>query len=80
MNPVELKYYPFMISLDECSGSFNMNECECFTFIPINSLHVYKNKCYMQDNLDNCDNCAYKIAKNQTTDYLHDNVFEDYIL
>ena len=54
-----------MISLDECSGSFNMNECECFTFIPINSLHVYKNKCYMQDNLDNCDNCAYKIAKNK---------------
>ena len=24
LNPVDLKYYPFMISLDECSGSFNI--------------------------------------------------------
>ena len=23
LNPVELKYYPFMISLDKCSGSVN---------------------------------------------------------
>ena len=23
MNPVELKYYPFMISLDKCTGSCN---------------------------------------------------------
>ena len=23
LNPVELKYYPFMISLDKCSGSCN---------------------------------------------------------
>ena len=23
MNSVELKYYPFMISLDKCAGSFN---------------------------------------------------------
>ena len=23
LNPVELKYYPFMISLDKCSGSFH---------------------------------------------------------
>ena len=23
LNPVELKYYPFMISLDKCSGSYN---------------------------------------------------------
>ena len=23
LNPVELKYYPFMISLDKCTGSFN---------------------------------------------------------
>ena len=24
MNPVDLKYYPFMISLDECNGSCNV--------------------------------------------------------
>ena len=24
LNPVELKYYPFMISLDKCSGSCNV--------------------------------------------------------
>ena len=24
LNPVDLKYYPFMISLDECSGIFNI--------------------------------------------------------
>ena len=23
LNPVELSYYPFMISLDKCDGSFN---------------------------------------------------------
>ena len=24
LNPIELKYYPFKISLDICSGSFNV--------------------------------------------------------
>ena len=24
LNPVELKYYPFMVSLDKCSGSCNI--------------------------------------------------------
>ena len=24
LNPVELKYYPFMISLDKCTGSCNI--------------------------------------------------------
>ena len=24
LNPVKLKYYPFMISLDKCSGSYNV--------------------------------------------------------
>ena len=24
LNPVELKYYPFMISSDKCHGSFNI--------------------------------------------------------
>ena len=24
LNPVDLKYYPFMISLDKCIGSFNV--------------------------------------------------------
>ena len=25
LNPVELKYYPFMISLDKCTGSCNVS-------------------------------------------------------
>ena len=24
LDPIELKYYPFMISLDKCTGSFNV--------------------------------------------------------
>ena len=24
LNPIELKYYPFMISLDKCNGSCNV--------------------------------------------------------
>ena len=24
LDPVELKYYPFMISLDKCTGNFNV--------------------------------------------------------
>ena len=37
LNPVEFTYYPFMISLDKCSGSYSSNQkwnndkcqCEC---------------------------------------------------
>ena len=35
LNPVELKYYPFMISLNKCTGSWNKKwnnktcQCEC---------------------------------------------------
>ena len=30
LNPVELKYYPFMISLDTCSGSCNVLSTKLF--------------------------------------------------
>ena len=49
-------------------------ECERFTVISIDSLLVYKNKYYLQVYLDNC---AYKIANQEMTDYLDDNLFED---
>ena len=49
-------------------------EWEFFTVISIDSLLVYENKYYLQVYLDNC---AYKIAKKQMTDYLDDNRFED---
>ena len=49
-------------------------ECESFTVISIDSLLVYKNKCYLQIYLDNC---AYKIVNKQMTDYLDENLFED---
>ena len=34
-------------------------ECESFTFISVDSLHVYNNKYYLQVYLDNC---AYEIV------------------
>ena len=45
--------------------------------VSIESLLVYENKYYLQVYLDNC---AYKIANKQMTDYLDKNAFEDYIL
>ena len=44
-------------------------ECESFTVIFIDSLPVHKNKYYLKIYLDNC---AYKIANKQMTDYLDD--------
>ena len=52
-------------------------ECESFTVISIFSLHVHENKYYLQVYLDNC---AYKIANKQMTDYLDENLFVDQIL
>ena len=49
-------------------------ECESFTVISIFSLHVHENKYYLQVYLDNC---AYKIANKQMTDYLDENLFVD---
>ena len=49
-------------------------ECESFTVISIDSLHVYENKYYLQVCLDNC---APKIANKEMTDYLDDDLFED---
>ena len=48
-------------------------ECESFTVISIDSLFVHENKYYLQVYLDNC---AYKIANKQMTDYLDENCFE----
>ena len=36
LNPVELKYYPFAISLDKCTGSCNV----LFPKIPLNVLNI----------------------------------------
>ena len=49
-------------------------ECESFIVISIDSLLVYKNKYYLQIYLDNC---VYKIANKQMTDYHDENLFED---
>ena len=49
-------------------------ECDSFTVISIDSLLVYENK-YLQAYLDNC---TYKIVNKQMTDYLDENLFEDY--
>ena len=47
-------------------------ECESFTVISIDSLHVYNKKYYLQVYLDNC---AYKIVNKQMTDYPDKNLF-----
>ena len=49
-------------------------ECKSFTVISIDSLLVYDNKYYLQVHLDNC---PYKTATKQMTDYLDENIFED---
>ena len=49
-------------------------ECESFTVIAIGSFLVYENKYYLQVCLDNC---AYKTANKQMTDYLDENLFQD---
>ena len=48
-------------------------ECEYFTVISVGPLLAYKIKYYL---LVYLDNCAYKIAHKQMTDYLDDNLFE----
>ena len=50
-------------------------EFESFTVISIDSLLVYDEKYYLQLFLDNC---SYKIVNKQTTDYLDENLFENY--
>ena len=48
-------------------------ECESLTVISIDSIleyHKYHLQVYR-------DNCAYKIANKQMTDYLDENLFED---
>ena len=52
-------------------------EFESFTVISIDSLLLYENKYYLQVYLNNC---VYKIANKQMTDYLDENLFEDYML
>ena len=49
-------------------------ECESLTVISIDLLRAYKKKYYLQAYLDNC---AYKIANKQMTDYLDEHLFED---
>ena len=49
-------------------------ECQCFTVFSIDSLFVCKNKYYLPVCLDNC---AYKIANKQMTDYLDEDLLED---
>ena len=52
-------------------------ECESFTVISTDLSLAYENKYYLQVYLDNC---AYKIANKQMTDYLDENLFVDQIL
>ena len=47
-------------------------ECESLTVISIDPLLVYENRHYLQVYLDNC---AYKIANKQLTDYLAESFF-----
>ena len=42
-------------------------ECESFTVISIDSLHVYENKYYLKIYLDNC---SYRIVDKQIIGYI----------
>ena len=59
--------------LEKYKAIWTKIECESFTVISIDSLLVYE-KYYLQVHLENC---AYKIANKQMTDYLDYNLFED---
>ena len=48
-------------------------ESESFKFISVHSLLVYESKYYLQVYLDNC---AYKVANKEMTDYLDNHHFE----
>ena len=48
-------------------------ECRSFRVISVDCLLAYENKYYLQVYLDNC---AYKIANTQMTDYVDNNLFE----
>ena len=52
-------------------------QCESSTVNSIDSVLVCGNKYQLEVYLDNC---AFKIANKQTTDYLEDNLFEHWIL
>ena len=53
LNPLELKYYPFMISLDKCTGSCNVlhpkicvrKETKDINVKPFNMVTKKKKKC-----------------------------------
>ena len=72
----KIRTYGGKVYSNFCSLNVPENDIECqsFTVISIGSLLVYEIKYYLQVYLDNC---AYKIAKKQMTDYLDDNLFED---
>ena len=54
-------------------GLYVPQECESFTVISIDSLLVYENKYYLEVYLNNC---AYRIANKEMTDYLDGNLFK----
>ena len=61
------KVYTNFRGLNEPEG-----ECESFIIISIDSLLVYKNKYYLQINL----NCVYKCVNTEMVDYLDNKIFE----
>ena len=44
LNPAELKYYPFMISLDKSTGSFNVLSSKETKDINFKAFHIITNK------------------------------------
>ena len=73
---VKLRTYGNKVYINFCDLNVSENgiECKSFTVISIDFLPASKNKYYLQAYLDNC---AYKIANKQMTDYLDNNLFED---
>ena len=71
MNPVELKYYPFMISLDKCSGSCNVLSPKIC--VPKETKDVNVKACNMIKNKSKAKtiakhiSCDFKCTFNSTT-------------
>ena len=48
-------------------------ECEHFTIISIDFLHIYENKFYLQGYLGSF---AYKVVNKEMIDYIDDDIFD----
>ena len=89
VNPVELKYYPFMISLDKCNGSCNILSSKIYVSIETKNINVKafimitkKNEVKTMAKYISCD-CKCKFQWNNKTcqyEYKYDRTLKKIIV